>query len=330
MFRREWIVQIKEMLNDDGNNPLPNTAPILRVPTPLLKTKPEAYVPQLMSFGPYHHSKLDKDIHSLCTEPRMSMAEAYKVKSVATLMQKMRHCGESFKSIVEMIERMRPEIENFYRWPSSTEGGYSQNFALMMATDSSFLLQFLIFMCFGGSPSMDGETINFCKIYLGCILFDIAKLENQIPLSLLKVVFDNGKNALLFDTTSQFNELLLKMCKGFSLFPVLPMLMAKNERRLMQDMEREQHLMGCVHKCLSLVLEMQPGGGEDQRRMGTLKRIHRFLSTISLNSFIPTNSQSEYPHGMSAGELARAGIKFRPIASEWTKTLPRYIFRRSL
>jgi len=121
VFRREWIVQINEMLNHDDDNPLPNTPAILRVPTPLLKMKPEAYIPQFLSFGPYHHSKLEKDIDSPCAERRISMAEAYKGKLAVILSQKLRHFEKNFKSIVEMMKRMRPEIESFYRWPTSTD-----------------------------------------------------------------------------------------------------------------------------------------------------------------------------------------------------------------
>lgn len=147
MFRREWIVQIEEMLNDvDHENPA-----ILRVPPPLLKMKPEAYIPQLLSFGPYHHSRLEKLIDSPCGERKISMAEACKGKFAARFSQELRNCQKDFKSIIETMKQMRLEIERFYGWPTSTEGEYSQNFGLMMAIDSSFLLQLLIFL----SPSCE-------------------------------------------------------------------------------------------------------------------------------------------------------------------------------
>ena len=59
------------------------------------------------------------------------MAELYKSKSASLLSQKMRDCGERFESIVEMIQQMHSEIESLYPCPPSTEGLYSQNFALM-------------------------------------------------------------------------------------------------------------------------------------------------------------------------------------------------------
>lgn len=352
MFRREWIVQINEMLNHDDDNPLPNTPAILRVPTPLLKMKPEAYIPQLLSFGPYHHSKLEKaiDSDSPCAERNISMAEAYKGKFAAMLSKELPCRGKSFKSIVEMMKRMRPEIESFYRWPTSTDGEYSQNFALMMAIDSSFLLQFLIMGSLDGSfvestLSLDDghEMERFITIYYSCICYDIVKMENQIPLFVLKEVFDYVKEASIVDESLPFNHLLQKICYQFCplQYRFLDFDIAESERNILIDaMAKEPHFLGCLHKSLSLVLHMQPGGEEDHRRMRIL--LHKFNSIhkklVTWIRFLPTVPEMEIqlqkfnallksfvkwircflpetellsPNGMSAVHLARAGIKFK-------------------
>ena len=147
VFRKEWVVQIKEMLKNDDQNSLPKLFNTLRVAKSLLNEKPEAYIPQCFSLGPLHHWKFEKayiDSASLGGY-RISNAEAFKGKSTAKISHKLRNCGKSFDNIVEMIGQMIPEIVCFYDWPitASIKCNYSNNFALMMVVDSSFLLSFL-------------------------------------------------------------------------------------------------------------------------------------------------------------------------------------------
>jgi hypothetical protein len=93
----------------------------------MLNVKPELYIPQFVSLGPYHHSRLENDMGSSSArgtyefrELKMSTAEVYKVKSAATLSQKLRNHGYNFDDLVERIRRMKPNIECFYYdWPIS-------------------------------------------------------------------------------------------------------------------------------------------------------------------------------------------------------------------
>ena len=142
VFRKEWVVQIKEMLKNDDQNSLPKLFNTLRVAKSLLNEKPEAYIPQCFSLGPLHHWKLEK---AYIGGYRISNAEAFKGKSTAKISHKLRNCGKSFDNIVEMIGQMIPEIVCFYEWTitASIKCDYSNNFALMMAVDSSFLSSFL-------------------------------------------------------------------------------------------------------------------------------------------------------------------------------------------
>lgn len=277
-FRSEWVVQIKAMLDhdDDGNSEANGNAAarvkedaILRVPTPLLKTKPESYNPQFLSIGPYHHSSLEKDIESSCAQLKISTAEMYKAKSAASLSQELRKRG---KSIVDMMEAMRAEIERFYRLPpsESRDAENSQNFALMMAIDSSFLLHFLIFLSTNtcdekknisrSTPREENEMIesasslmsladNGMMIELGplheCIKCDILKLENQIPLSVLKRVFENIDG-------SDFDQLLQKTTMELSPFSAD---VCNDGDNAIKD--EKQHLLGYVHAFIAPNLQME-------------------------------------------------------------------------
>ena len=135
MTEAEWIVQVNDMLyNDDDESRRAHEYAILSVAMPLRKTKPEAYIPQFVSIGPYHHSTLDKD-YSSCAGRKISRAEMCKGKAAARLSQKLSEHGKSFKSIVKMIENMQPKIESFYHLPNSSsttkEEEQSQNYALI-------------------------------------------------------------------------------------------------------------------------------------------------------------------------------------------------------
>lgn len=331
VFQREWTVEINKMFNEMFFD---DTAAILRVPAPLLERKPEAFIPQLLSLGPYHRSKLEKFIDSPCAELRISVAERYKVKSAVTLSWILRQSGKDFECIVEIMNRMRPEIESFYCLPSSTEGEYCKNFALMMAIDSSFLLQFLNYMLsFSISTlNLDPATDNFLAVYFLCIRHDILKLENQIPLPVLKEVLDYVK-----ETIDDKSIPLLTNCCTLSPFPFD--IRRDIPEKLIAEMEKEPHILGCIHTSLSQVLKMRsgdemqvlemPSGDETQKgRMGIVMHkfngilnkpvtwIRRFLPSVpgfGIGGLCPAvpDPAVYLSQGMSARQLVTAGIKLK-------------------
>lgn len=350
VFRKEWVVQIKEMLNNDDENSLPKVCNILRVSTLLLNEKPEAYIPQCLSLGPLHHWKLEKKYIASCSVGgRISNTEAYKGKSAAKFSNKLRNCGKSFYNIVEMIEQMLPEIACFYDWPISTntEGDYSKNFALMMAVDSSFLLRFLFTLLrfhdpsqptgSGSldSPSLDADVIRLCSTLQVSMKCDIVKLENQIPLYVLKGVFEKVKETLIVDQCYQyFNQLLQKTCKEFSPFRTPEI--GDAEIKQMNYIDEEPHLLGCMHSFVCPFLQIH-AGGEDQKPNRTLLqiwseflenlviRVCRFLTRVTINP----NIERQILKGISAAQLDRAGIKLKSFSKvddkirvdKWSGTL---------
>jgi hypothetical protein len=161
-------------------------------------------------------------------------------------------------------------------------------------------------------------------------------MENQIPLFVLKEVFDYVKEA--FVPSLSFNDLLGETCDVLS--PFLYPDIAENERKILIDaMAKEPHFLGCLHKSLSVVLDIQPGGEERMDKFNSILQklvtwIRRFLPTVLemeiqlqkfvkwIRSFLPTIPPTEllFPNGMSAVHLARAGIKFKSFSK-----MPDYI-----
>ncbi|DAD49778.1 TPA_asm: hypothetical protein HUJ06_032019 [Nelumbo nucifera] len=50
-----WVIQIRQILDEDVEDESGIPVCIFNVPKTLISTNPEAYVPQLVALGPYHH-----------------------------------------------------------------------------------------------------------------------------------------------------------------------------------------------------------------------------------------------------------------------------------
>lgn len=315
-FSNEWVVQIRAMLHNDDENSQTNgkeigrakADAILRVATPLLKKKPEAYIPQFLSIGPYHHSSLEKDIESSCAERKISTAEMYKARSAARLSQELRKNDKSFESIVGMMEHLRPKIERFYHWAPITDAENSQKFALMMAVDSSFLLHFLLFLSTrpgAGVASLgsDNDMVEISPL-LECIKCDILKLENQIPLDVLKEVF-----VKIDGRDEKFVELLQKASKELSPFSV-----DKCNDDGKKPINDERHLLGCMRACVAPIIQIP--SKNDKLDTATIWQILKFILDFPfmvLGFFLPTATfERRYEIALNADNLAKGQIKFKP------------------
>jgi hypothetical protein len=140
---------------------------------------------------------------------------------------------------------------------------YSKKFALMMAIDASFLLNFL----FSLSASTHRDMISLSTLHV-CIKSDILKLENQIPLSVLRIIFDNQKSEV---GHQDFNKLLEKSSTVLSPFDF------DNEI----DVAEERHLLGFMHAFVSPFLHMHANETDtvaDQRTL--LQSTKNFLEAV--------------------------------------------------
>lgn len=315
----ELILQMSEMLRD-------HNSASLGVPPHLLNMKPEAYVPQIVCLGLCHNS----NVHSSSSmESRISTAEAYKVKSSSLLSQKLCDNGKTFDDIVKMVEQMLPGIARFYDCPFRA-GDYFRNFALTITVDSTFLLLFLLE--FPGlhyltepANSLVYEMISFFRIYDSSIAYDITKLENQIPLFVLKGVFEKVKEALKSDVrVEDFNQLLLeRMHTNLTPFWIPADTVANREsikRNLGDAMAKEPHFLGCLHSFVSQFLQIQFGAGDEDRqaKKTLLQKCNDILEKLQLQVCysLPAlaSGECQFLNGISARQLASAGIKFKSFS----------------
>ena len=149
-----------------------------------------------------------------------------------------------YKTVNEM---MRPQIESSYDW-LNTDDEYRNELSIMMVVDSFFILQFLF-----------GHDRRAHDIQIKC---DILKLENQIPLFVLKEFFDKVKEALLcpdpygvmYDQDAvRINKLLVqKAYRELSPFDI-----TIDDIRIDDTVEKEEpHLLACIYTIVSPFLQI--------------------------------------------------------------------------
>uniref|UniRef100_A0A0D9ZA45 Uncharacterized protein n=1 Tax=Oryza glumipatula TaxID=40148 RepID=A0A0D9ZA45_9ORYZ len=147
----QWIIRIKRILDEEIEVHDSQPISIFDVPKPLLCTKPEAYTPQLVALGPYHH----------CREELRDM-EMYKLSAAR---RAQRHLpGMSFQQLVAVFATLEFEIRAYYHSQDSSQRAALQRIPSRM----SHLVD----------PSRRTSSHTM-------VLHDVVMLENQIPLFLL-------------------------------------------------------------------------------------------------------------------------------------------------
>ncbi|CAM0913074.1 unnamed protein product [Alopecurus aequalis] len=183
-----WVVQIKESLTEDADNEDDNGIPVsvFNVPKQLLVHKPEAYVPQFIALGPYHHWR-----------PELYEMERYKLASARRAQRRLRPAGSKLDTLVaQFATRQERKIRAYYHRYLDFSG---ETLAWMMVVDGAFLLEFLQIYANaegGGKPALRrvssrmAHLVDFAgrKSAHGLILRDMLMLENQMPLFLLRKI----------------------------------------------------------------------------------------------------------------------------------------------
>eukprot|EP00262_Sarcandra_glabra_P015898 TRINITY_DN5009_c0_g1_i2.p1 TRINITY_DN5009_c0_g1~~TRINITY_DN5009_c0_g1_i2.p1 ORF type:complete len:547 (+),score=49.33 TRINITY_DN5009_c0_g1_i2:42-1643(+) len=200
----DWVRQISRDLDeeideeDDVIEQIPVT--IFNVPKTLITIKQEAYTPQEVSIGPYHHRR-----------PELFEMERYKVASAKNIQKQLRDV--KFRNIVERFSKLDRNIRAFYERYLDMDG---ERLAWLSAVDAAFLLEFLQSYCAKDDPALTRVSsrmfhlvdANRRKSMSRAILRDIIMLENQIPLFLVIGLLD-------FYKPKNSNEILMKMLMGF-------------------------------------------------------------------------------------------------------------------
>ncbi|KAM7489561.1 hypothetical protein LguiB_027045 [Lonicera macranthoides] len=198
-----WVIQISKNLEKELEDDTQNPVNIFNVPKTLMALDPDIYVPQQIAFGPYH-----------CFRPELFDMETYKIAAAKRTQRNL--LTLTFQQLVDQFLDHEPRIRSCYHKYLNYSG---QTLSWMMALDASFLLEFLqVYAVKEGGLLRRSVTSRMSHLVdisgknsiHNAILRDIVKLENQIPLFLLRKMLE-----FQFSTLELADYMLLSMLMGF-------------------------------------------------------------------------------------------------------------------
>ncbi|KAH7838980.1 hypothetical protein Vadar_033357 [Vaccinium darrowii] len=182
---QHYLITIKEMEHKIMETPklVNHTAGtesccIFRVPQHLVQINQNAYHPQLLSIGPYHHGK-----------PHLNMIEELKWKYLAQLLARTPPDSLKLDGYFELIAPMENKIRDCYSEYIPFKGS---DLIKMMVLDGLFIIEYLSKWS-RLAPRAQGDPIF--KMGWICIFLDrdLLRMENQIPFFVLQTLFENTR-----------------------------------------------------------------------------------------------------------------------------------------
>lgn len=208
-----WVIQIKEsldILQQDKEGEEEFCMSIFNVPKELLAQMPEAYTPQSVSIGPYHHWR--SELYDM---------ERYKLASARRFQKRIN--GRKFEPVV---------VEEFKKYDWQIRSCYhkfidykEETLAWIMALDATFLLECLQFYVRHADKSSDVDVKQLGRVLHptgtgsthNSVFRDLMMLENQLPLFLLQNLLELqlGSKA---KAEERLSSLLRLVCQELSPF----------------------------------------------------------------------------------------------------------------
>ncbi|KAI3754403.1 hypothetical protein L1987_54186 [Smallanthus sonchifolius] len=166
--KKRWVDQISKNFNEEASIDVSQVAVcVFNVPKSISRFNPEAYVPQAIALGPYHHF-----------ETRLYQMEMYKVAVVKAFLDPNQ--VNSFEQLViNKLKRVEPMIRACYHKYLDLNG---EALAWIFAIDGLFLLD--LFKHYGEMEQfIPKKLMKYETLYR-----DMMVLENQIPLVILNEI----------------------------------------------------------------------------------------------------------------------------------------------
>ncbi|KAF5184879.1 hypothetical protein FRX31_025536 [Thalictrum thalictroides] len=187
--------------------PLSTETCISRVPRSLRKVNEEAYTPQLVSIGPYHHG----------TESLKAMEE-HKIRYLSDFLGRLpRHC-----SLADLVQSLRELEESARQCYGNPVEGDSKMFVEMMLLDGCFIIElFFKFWAYKKQARSNVDPLFCIASTINAVRVDMLLLENQLPLFILERIFNlyTATNQSFLDLILHFFnfKILLNIAQDFSL-----------------------------------------------------------------------------------------------------------------
>jgi hypothetical protein len=185
---------------------------VFNVPKELLALKPEAYIPQSVSIGPYHHWR--SELYDM---------ERYKLAAARRFQKRINGRGKFESVVVEEFKKHDWQIRSCYHKFIDYK---EETLAWIMALDAAFLLECLQFYVRHADKSSDVDVKQLGRVLdptgtsaaHNSIVRDLMMLENQLPLFLLQKLLELqlGSKAKAEERLSRLLRLVCQELSPFS------------------------------------------------------------------------------------------------------------------
>ncbi|KAF8012427.1 hypothetical protein BT93_I0551 [Corymbia citriodora subsp. variegata] len=168
----EWVISIKEKLDQarrDHDACSWAKPSIYRIPHYFMDGDDKAYVPRIVSLGPYHHGKA-----------HLRQMDRHKWRCLHCI---LKHSNSKIDCYINSIKKVEKRARDCYEGTISMS---SDNFVEMMVLDGCFVIKLLQVMAL--EPHNDPVFSRNSK-FMPMIQRDMIMLENQIPLFILDRLF---------------------------------------------------------------------------------------------------------------------------------------------
>ncbi|GKV50380.1 hypothetical protein SLEP1_g57087 [Rubroshorea leprosula] len=204
--------RLLQKLNRDVPTDWPSHS-IFKVPNHLRRISKQAYDPQVISIGPYHHGK-----------GQLKKMEVYKMCCLKKLL--VRRTERSLERYLTALKDMEEKAREFYSEPLNHIGG--EKFVEMMLLDGCFIIELI------RKSTMGENDLPFAPFFSSRAMLDLLLVENQLPFFILLKLFD--MTVMSNDQAKDFKAMAIKF---FSKIMPGSLGIPKN-----QDIK---HLLGLLH-----------------------------------------------------------------------------------
>ncbi|ONK81989.1 uncharacterized protein A4U43_C01F34970 [Asparagus officinalis] len=168
--QQRWVIDLQSKIgtiNYEREVEIQSKKCIYRVPRILRDLNEDAYTPQLISFGPYHHGKA-----------HLKLMESYNLAQyLERANRSLAQVAEAFRPVVQDLMDAYDDLEE----PWSTD---NERFLELMILDGCCLLKLIIHDF--GIPEVERSYM------LTATWMDPRRLENQLPLLVLAILIEMG------------------------------------------------------------------------------------------------------------------------------------------
>ncbi|BFG39711.1 hypothetical protein CerSpe_259850 [Prunus speciosa] len=158
--------------------PLPACSCIFRIPNVLRRHNEKAFVPHLISIGPFHHREKD-----------LQVMEEIKLWYLHCLLDRKPTSETSLEYLVEAIKSMEQHCQDCYQERIDMS---SEKFVEMMVVDGCFIIA--LFRKFAKEvPRSEDDPVFYTAWMWSALRKDLSLLENQLPWKVVDCLFNHTK-----------------------------------------------------------------------------------------------------------------------------------------